>query len=67
MRNSKVKYGGIIVAIIGLFMLIFLGYNYAINYYYHIPEIDMSDYTIYAIIGLIMLIGGVLIWIFVDD
>ena len=50
MRNLKVKYGGIVIAIVGFFVLAILGFAYAWdearNYSY-----DMGDYAIYAIIG----------------
>lgn len=66
MRNSNVKYGGIVVAIVGLAILAFFGRAYAWdearNYSY-----DVGDYKIYAIIGAIMLIGGILTYIFIEE
>ncbi len=67
MKNSNVKYSGIIVAIVGVAILTVLGYNYARCHFYNIPEIDMADYTVHTIIGAIMLIGGILTYIFVDE
>ena len=67
MRNSNIKYGGIIIAIVGLAILTILGYNYARCHFYNFPEIDMADYIIHTIIGAIMLIGGILTFVFVEE
>ena len=67
MRNANVKYGGIIVAIIGFFILAFLGANYAWDEARNFTEIDMSDYTVHAVIGAILLIGGILTFAFVEE
>jgi len=67
MRNSKVKYAGAIVAIIGLLVLAILGFAYAWSDARNFSEIGMADYTVHAIIGAIMLICGVLAYIFVEE
>ena len=66
MRNSNVKYGGIIVAIVGFFVLAILGFAYAWDQARNFSY-DVGDYSIYAIIGAIMLIGGILAYIFVEE
>ncbi len=66
MRNANVKYGGIIVAIIGFFILAILGFAYAWDGARNFPY-DMGDYTVHAIIGAILLVGGILTFIFVDE
>ena len=67
MRNSKIKYGGIIIAIIGFLILAFLGAIYAWDEARNLTAIDMSDYTIHAIIGVILFVGGMLTYIFVEE
>lgn len=67
MRNSKIKYGGIIVAIIGFFILAFLGAIYAWDEARNFSAFDINDYSIHAIIGLVLLVGGILTYIFVEE
>ena len=67
MRNSNVKYGGIIVAIVGFLVLAIIGFAYAWDEARNYSGVDMGDSTIHAIIGAMMLIGGILVYIFVDE
>ena len=63
MRNPKLKYSGLIVAIIGGLFALFGLYMGSMPYY----EGAISDYSTQIIIGTILLIGGGLTWIFVFE
>ena len=63
MRNPKLKSAGLIIAIIGGILLLSGLYMGGMPYY----EGEMSDYSLQIAIGVIMLIGGSLTWIFVFE
>ena len=63
MKNPKLKYIGLIVAIIGGIIMLSGLYMGGMPYY----EGEMSDYSTQIIIGIILLIGGGLTWIFVFE
>ncbi len=63
MRNPKLKYTGLIVAIIGGILMLSGLYMGSMPYY----ESTISDYSTQIIIGIILLIGGGLTWIFVFE
>ena len=63
MRNPKLKNTGLIVAIIGGIMMLSGFYMGGMPYYAG----EISDYSAQIIIGIILLIGGGLTWIFVFE
>ncbi|MCK5310447.1 MAG: hypothetical protein KAJ64_07345 [Thermoplasmata archaeon] len=63
MRNPKLKNTGLIVAIIGGILTLSGLYMGGMPYY----QGEISDYSIQIIIGTIMLIAGLLVWIFVFE
>ena len=63
MRNPKLKYTGLLVAIIGGLLTITGLYMGSMPYY----ESSISDYSIQIGIGIILLIGGGLTWIIVFE
>ncbi len=66
MRNSKLKYSGIVVAIIGVLILAAMFFVYVSRYInnVHPSELPLSGYVI---LGFIMLVGGVLVYTFVEE
>ena len=62
MRNSLLHYGGIIVALFGLFLAVgpYAGLNGAFG-------ITLSDYTGQVIAGIILIIVGGLMFFFIDE
>lgn len=64
--HSGIKFSGGIIAIMGFFILAFLGFAYAWDQARNFPY-DMADYTIYAVTGSIMLIAGMMVYIFIDE
>jgi len=67
MRNSTVKYSGAFTAIIGFFILAFLGANYAWDEARSYSAIDMNDYWGVAIFGMILLGAGIGLFIVVEE
>lgn len=63
MRNPKLKYTGLIVAIIGGLLLITGLYMGSMPYF----DSEVSDFSVQIGIGVIMLIAGGLTWIFVFE
>ena len=63
MRNPKLKNTGLIVAIIGGILAVSGLYMGGMPYY----EGAISDYSTQIIIGTILLIAGLLTWIFVFE
>ena len=63
MRNPKLKYSGLIVALIGGFLLITGLYMGCMPYY----NTTVSDYSQQIVIGIILLAIGLLTWIFVFE
>ena len=63
MKNPKLKYAGLIVAIIGGIMVLSGLYTATL------PRLnnEISDYSTQIIIGVILLIAGGLTWIFVFE
>lgn|GEM_PF-2920197 len=68
MRGPRVKYAGMIVAIIGFFVLIVLGGVYvAYDVWRTTWEVSVTDYAIPAIIGAVLLVAGILTYVFVEE
>ena len=62
MRNSYLHYGGILVAICGLFLAVgpYAGLNKAVG-------ITLSDYAAQVIAGIVLVIVGGLMFYFIDE
>jgi hypothetical protein len=63
MRNPKLKYTGLIVAIAGGLLTISGLYMGSMPYY----DSTISDYNTQIIIGTILLVSGLLTWVFVFE
>jgi len=68
MRGPRVKFAGIVVAIIGFLILAALGAAYAWGELARdFIGVDWTDYTVHAVIGGILLVVGILIYIFIEE
>lgn len=67
MRNAKLKYAGLIIAIIGIIILLFIGSIYRFHEVSDWFNFDMDDFTIPAIISVFLIIFGILAYVFIEE
>lgn len=66
MRNERLKYGGLVSAIIGIIILA----GSALAYYIGgrpALYVDTDQFQIPLTIGILLLVGGLLLFIFIDE
>jgi len=66
MKNPKLKYSGILIAIFGGLILEVLFFGNVLIWYGH-SQYEEPSLTSYIILGVIMLVSGIIIYIFVEE
>jgi len=63
MRSPRLKYLGLILAIVGILITVGGLYLGCMPYYHN----SISDYSTEIIIGIVILVTGLLMWIFIFE
>jgi len=68
LRNAKLKYSGVIMAIIGFLLVAFWGWMFAwFHERYQSTNFDVFDYSYVLIIGMILLVSGILAYMLTEE